>query len=196
MYKVDERFYPKDFEMDFNSAHRHYLRYLTALKMVGRLGVNELWLDCACGCGYGTDIISNFTTNIHGYDIDDGTINYAEKNYNKNNISFLHKFPSNKYDVIFSLETIEHIDKKNGIKFLKNLSLLLKDGGIFVITTPISKTTGPNKTNKFHKCEYCLDEFLKVLSKLNLKIDNVILNETKFTDGSVKDQGYFKLIKE
>lgn len=197
MYKLDERFYPKQLEMDFKSAHRHYLRYLNALRIIGKLGINETWLDCACGCGYGTDMLSNFTNFIHGYDIDSSAIIYANKNYKKGNVVFFDKFPTGqKYDVIFSLETIEHIDRKGGFEFLRRLVRALKSGGIIVVTTPISKNTGASPTNRFHKCEYSLEDFIGVIGQLNLKLEGVVLDETTFTDGCVKDQGYFKMLKE
>jgi 2-polyprenyl-3-methyl-5-hydroxy-6-metoxy-1,4-benzoquinol methylase len=196
MEKVDERFIPKDFEMSFPAAHRHFSRYLKAIGLAKKIGKGELWLDCACGCGYGTEIMSNFVSEVHGFDIDSNTISYARENYKKDNIKFFDEFPKDRsYDMIFSLETIEHLSIEEGAEFIRSLSSVLKKDGVMVVTTPIAETTGPNPTNPFHKCEYSLRDLISAFNKEGLLLDHVILDETEFTDGSVKDQGYFRLIR-
>ena len=190
----DERFNPSDLSLPFSPFFRHYLRYFTCLEMVGKLGKNESWLDCASGSGYGTYFLSNFTSQMSGYDIDEETILLARKEYQKENLRFEFeklKIKEKKFDVVFSIETIEHISKKEGEEFLKMLSDSLKKEGKLIITTPIVEKTNRNPINPFHIIEYDKKDFRKILVNSGFQIISEKFVETLFTDNELKNQGYF-----
>lgn len=67
-----------------------------------------------------------------------------------------------KVDCVVSTEFIEHITKEDFIKLLPRIKDCLKDGGIFIGSTPnkIVPTTNP-----YHLYEYTLDELEEILKE-------------------------------
>jgi cyclopropane fatty-acyl-phospholipid synthase-like methyltransferase len=197
MVKADENFFPKDLKLEFKPFLRHFERYYQCIKLLEKIGENEMWLDCACGSGYGTNILSNFTKGIIGYDISKDAVEYANENYSTNNCKFTYDLNSigNNFDVIFSIETIEHMSKDNGVKFLNKLNSNLKDDGLFIITTPIVETTNNNPINIYHCLEYSDNDFQSLLGESGFSIMESLFVETTFTDGEIKKQGYYKCRK-
>jgi 2-polyprenyl-3-methyl-5-hydroxy-6-metoxy-1,4-benzoquinol methylase len=195
---ADERFYPDEFKLYFDSYIRHFDRYFESLKMINKTGQNEKWLDCACGSGYGTNFLSNFCSKIIGYDISKEAVKYANLKYKKNNCSFVFDtsiIKDNSIDVITSIETIEHMPQKNATLFLMSLNNMLKEDGIFVITTPIVEKTNHSPINKFHFLEYSNEDFISLLNSSKFKIIDTKFIKTIFTDGEIKYQGYYKCKK-
>jgi len=194
-----ERFNPRSFEIDFDPFLRHFERYFQAIKLLGKTGKDELWLDCACGTGYGTLYLSNFATDIIGFDIDKDAVDYARV-FNKNNFT---TFTSNYtdienkvFDVILSIETIEHMPIADATKFLDSFNNLLSKDGTLIITTPIVEKTNLSPTNEFHFFESSYNDFIELLAKSGFYIVDEFLKLTTFTDGETKNQGYFKCKKQ
>jgi len=100
-------------------------------------------LDIACGPGYNTNMLSYLFPNseITGVDIDKDSIAFANK-YNKNsNITFLVDsiltyYRENYYDIIFCLETLEHIKAENHIQVIRKLLECLSSTGRLFLSTP------------------------------------------------------------
>ncbi len=143
-------------------------RYKKCIQLTGRSGGK--WLDAACGSGYGTEIISVFAGSVIGADVDSKTIAYAKKHHGSNaNIDFINKdildfssWEKNKFDVVISIETIEHM--LDAEPFFKQVFRLLKTDGLFVVTTPESQVGGgKNPNNQFHLNEYTYDQFSNIL---------------------------------
>ena len=195
--KADERFVPRDFKIPFDPFLRHYERYFQCVKLLGELGIGQRWLDCACGAGYGSSFLSNFCNSVVGYDIDSSAIECALENYKSEHVDFtedLSKY-ENDFDVVMSVETIEHMPQSDANHFLTTLRKCLNDDGILVITTPIVKQTNPNPVNEFHFIEYSDQDFRKLLADADFIVIDSHFVETKFTDGETKDQGYYKCKK-
>ena len=195
--EADERFYPKLLKMDFVPFMRHYERYFTCLEILGHLGKDEKWLDCACGTGYGTNLLSNFCQNVIGYDIDEEAVIYASIEYGSQRVKFTNSLSDLEYlcDVVFSVETIEHMSESEGQRFLTTLNNSLKQDGTLVITTPILKKTNHQPSNKYHILEYSDEHFRRLLNQAGFIVEETKFVETLFTDGEVKDQGYYKCSK-
>jgi cyclopropane fatty-acyl-phospholipid synthase-like methyltransferase len=194
---AEENFFPKELKLNFTPHLRHFDRYFQSLKLLNKIGKNEIWVDCASGSGYGTNILSNFTKKIYGFDISTGAVKYANENYSSDNCSFVYKLNDIDVgvDVVFSVETIEHMDRDDAVIFLGILYSKLVDGGKLVITTPIIKETNNNPKNKFHRIEYSNEDFKELLEECHFNIDETFFIETTFTDGETKDQGYYKCHK-
>lgn len=196
---ADENFFPKKFEIDFVPFLRHFERYYECIKFLRRTGLNELWLDCACGSGYGTNLLSNFAQHVIGYDINKDSIEYAQKTYKTPDCTFVDELSAvndRKFDVIFSIETIEHMPFNKGKEFLITLKTLLKKDGDLVITTPIVPETNHKPSNKFHYLEYSNDDFTELLNEVGFEVQHSYFIKTKFTDGETKNQGYYKCQKK
>ena len=48
-------------------------------------------------------------------------------------------FQTQLFDIVIATEIIEHLEKRTGILFLKDLEKMLRKGGILVISTPQGK---------------------------------------------------------
>ena len=81
-----------------------------------------------------------------------------------------------KFDVIVSLETLEHINKSDGIKWIKKCFKLLKKNGIFICSSPLLRIRNgrPFITNPHHLHEMKRSELEKVLKKV-FKTKNIYL---------------------
>lgn len=192
---AEENFFPKDLRFDFEPFHRHFTRYHTIIGFLGKTGKGENWLDCACGSGYGTSILSNYTSKIIGYDISKKAVEYGNRVYANDNCNFTTNIETiGNFNVVFSVETIEHMSRKDGVNFLKTLYSKMVPDGTLLITTPIVKETNTNPKNKFHVLEYSNIDFIDLLKESGFIVIDSFFVETTFTDGETKDQGYYKCI--
>lgn len=151
------------------------LEHLHRYRAVTKLIKGKVVLDAACGTGYGTYQLSKYARKVYGIDISSDAINYAREKYSNNNLSYEVmsiedlKFANNKFDVITSFETIEHITKDLQNKFLVGAKQKLKNNGILIISTPNDQlmrewTFGAYK-NEFHLCEFEEKEYESFLKQ-------------------------------
>lgn len=126
-------------------------------------------LDIACGTGYGSyHLRSSGARRVTGIDISKDAISFASSNYVMNGLTFkqgaVESIPEkeNTFDAVVSLETLEHVDKKAQVRFVKEVKRVLRSGGVFIVSTP-NRQIFRNK-NKFHKNELYLDDFKAFLS--------------------------------
>jgi 2-polyprenyl-3-methyl-5-hydroxy-6-metoxy-1,4-benzoquinol methylase len=159
--------------------HEHLDRYNFILKHVQ----NKKVLDIACGCGYGTYLISkNGNANsVLGVDIDESSIRYGNhRYYNEKVIRQVNnalEFPSkDKFDIIVSFETIEHISEYE--KLINKFYELLDTNGLLFISTPISKITTTKPGNKYHEIEWSFSDFHYLFVK-KFKINEIYLQNIK-----------------
>lgn len=147
----------------------HTNRYYEVLKYIKP---GNLVLDLACGNGYGTNILGSVANNVKviGGDISEDTLAICRKRYSKaENLEFKFidatkiDYPDNYFDVIASFETIEHTTKYE--QMVKELSRVLKKGGILLLSTPNSKVTSPDGKiiNPYHTQEFNSTELESLL---------------------------------
>jgi len=157
-----ERVLPNDERTKF-LFQEHTIRYLFASQFTTSKSV----LDAACGSGYGSAILSKSgATKVVGIDNSSEAIDYCEKNYKKENLEFkknnCEKITlDTTFDVVVSFETIEHL--KNQDNFLTEVKRVLKDDGIFIVSTPNTDTYPSD--NPFHYKEFTESEFKLFLGK-------------------------------
>jgi 2-polyprenyl-3-methyl-5-hydroxy-6-metoxy-1,4-benzoquinol methylase len=157
-----ERLYLKEpYDLKNESVRKHIARYRFASSFVsGKI------LDCACGSGYGSNILA-INGSVIGIDISQEAIDYARENnsqhgarYKVLDISNLE--PLEKFNSIVCLETFEHIDFENSIQLLKKFDKMLEPLGTLVISTPMLryKDGKPYVTNPYHINEMPKDALL------------------------------------
>lgn len=103
---------------------------------------DDVVLDCGCGEGFLTKIISElYDCEIYGLDIDEDLLEAARQNIgDKNNVVFQHgdiinlPFRNETFDKIILMEVLEHIPDDAGA--LRELHRVLRKGGILAITVP------------------------------------------------------------
>jgi SAM-dependent methyltransferase len=62
------------------------------------------------------------------------------------------------FDVVFLFEVIEHLDLEEGVRLLKKVYDLLKEGGRLILTTPNVFNPSRFWRDATHKVAYCYDE--------------------------------------
>lgn len=124
----------------FHKGALVYGEHITRYESIVHLLQGKTVLDIASGSGYGSYIISGAAKKVYGVDIDQESVEYAQRNYGKNNIDYrqgsAEKIPleDNSVDIVVSFETIEHV--KNYKKFLSEVKRVLKKDGLAIISTP------------------------------------------------------------
>lgn len=148
-------------------------------------------LDFACGVGYGSNLLATKgnAKSVMGCDLDASAIRYAKHKYKTDNLLFSCKnaetyVNENQFDLVISFETIEHLP--NYKFFIDNVYKNLVDGGIFIVSTPISSLEiDNNPINPYHVQEWGFDAFQK-------EISNVFTVKTIYTqlyqNGFLNDQ--------
>lgn len=150
----------------------HIQRYKLACKYVQTKNI----LDAACGSGYGSEMMAQAgASHTVGLDISDESVKSANKKYGSEKIEFIvgdinHlSYKAETFDVVISFETIEHIS--NGDAWIKESARVLKDGGLFIISTPNRYMMNPGAyfedkpKNPYHIFEYNIYEFAGALLK-------------------------------
>ncbi len=141
----------------------HLERYDFAAKHIASGNV----LDIACGVGYGTSLIAEKVDrleSITGVDISPNAIQYAKERYAHSKIKFIAAdamlyFEDNKYDVIISLETIEHLPKPE--LFIDNMQQLLKPNGLMITSVPVTPSVD---ANPHHLTDFTQKSFRKIFT--------------------------------
>ena len=144
---------------------KHVARYAWASQYTG----GRHALDAACGCGYGSFILSAVARTVRGIDYSEEAIAYAMANYAAENVSFLQhdmnapEFPFAGFQGIVSLETMEHLDALP-LDTLRRFHEALTPGGIVCLSHPINEPSG---RNPFHK-QFWIDDMKLVEAVVKL----------------------------
>jgi O-antigen biosynthesis protein len=158
---------------NFNDVlEEHLARYKFASQFVK----DKVVLDAACGTGYGTKMLqASGAKSVIGVDVSHESLESAKRMYSAENIQYLYgdvnalNFESQSFDIVVSFETIEHIE--NGYNWIKESARVLKENGLFIVSTPNRAITNPGTyfdekpLNKYHKFEYNFIEFVGELLK-------------------------------
>lgn len=166
-----ERIIPEETETSPGPLSIHLKRYDFAKAFCK----GKVVLDAACGVGYGSHLLCEEAKKVMGVDISEEAINYAKKHYQRDNIQFevmdIHKltFPDRFFDVVCSFETLEHLDSP--ARFVMDVKRILKDDGLFIVSTPHVKKTNYNPKNPYHKVEFSSKEFEKLLKKFFIEVE-------------------------
>jgi 2-polyprenyl-3-methyl-5-hydroxy-6-metoxy-1,4-benzoquinol methylase len=156
-------------------------------------------LDIACGSGFGSYIIATEgnAKQVIGVDLDNDAIRYANHKFQHNKIKrfaedavkFKYK---EKFDVIISFETIEHIQDYTA--FINNLYDNLNENGKLVISTPIIPCTTNKPINPYHVIEWSYQDFTKLLS-VHFNIEQIILQNICINTNHFEKRSLIKKIK-
>ncbi len=171
-----ERWLPGYVPSDLHNHHK--IRYDLACNYVESKHV----LDIACGCGYGSLLLAEVgkAKSVLGVDIDNGSIRYGKHKFPHKNITretgdALKYQTENRFDVVVSFETIEHLPDVS--LFLQNIKRSLIPGGIFLVSTPIVLNTRTKCDNPYHQIEWSFDDFHKVITEY-FSIEEIYLQNT------------------
>lgn len=192
--------YIKNYCLDGITKHPQYPKFIWRPKIV----------DIGCGCGVGSNVLSQEADFVWGIDKNDKSVRFAKecfertKNqiYYSSQISFdnLDIFEDTretmKFDLVVCIEIIEHInDYKTFLKTIINkFAKKDKDGNYnliepteFFISTPNRSNRHINQNtpgNKYHVREFTAPEFYNVLSEFfsSIKFHNAIGVEIPYSE--------------
>ena len=115
---------------------------LSRYKFVGKMleGFDEV-LEIGAGDGFKSLSLKNSFKKLTLTDIDESKKTFFDKTYKFKNIKFItHNFLKRplqkKFDGIFALDVLEHIQKRDETKFIKNIKKSLKKNGSLIIGMP------------------------------------------------------------
>ncbi len=168
----------------------HYQRYESIKELVK----GKVVVDAACGEGYGTSIIGSVAKQVTGFDISEEAVKRATESYATDNVTYrigdISNLPleDDTVEVFVSFETIEHVDADLQVKFISEVSRVLKKDGVFIISSPNKAIYSDffNYDNEFHVHEMYKDEFLGLLSEkfAHVKLFNQYLEVASFIDSN------------
>lgn len=151
-----------------NFLYREALaRYVFARKFIKR---GDKVLDLGCGTGYGGGFLGK-KAKVLGVDNEKEAIKFAKKHYGEDakflladatNLSFAKK---ESFDIVCALELIEHF--KNPDQFLNEVKRVLKNKGIFILSTPNADVISPPRglASPYHVREYKYEGICKLLKQ-------------------------------
>lgn len=157
-----ERLIPKNQTQSLTYGE-HLVRYRAALGIVS----NKIVLDIASGAGYGTALLADKARKITGMDYSDEAVEYSNGLYSKKNLEFIQgdaqkmPFKDSTFDVVVSLETIEHLPEPE--KFVKEVVRVLKPDGLFYVSTPNDDEF--TEGNEYHLHEFDFKELSRLMNK-------------------------------
>lgn len=131
-------------------------------------------LDAACGEGYGSYLMKTWgARSVTGVDIDASSVEKACESFKADGLSYLQHdvqtlpFEDHVFDVVVSLETLEHLDDAE--MFLQEIKRVLKPGGTVILSCPNDNYyyERDHTKNPFHKRTYTFYEF-KALAERKL----------------------------
>lgn len=160
---VEERMNLTSEDADYHAFHlsEHFLRY----KTISSLCIGKKILDFSCGEGYGSYILANAGAHsVTGVDISTTAIERAQSLFGSNKVRFTctgaesitNVFGDEQFDVIISLETIEHVTDPIGM--LHSIKKLLKQNGTIIMSCP-NDFAHPQIKNPYHQKKYTFSEF-------------------------------------
>lgn len=163
---------------DVEQYRLHVERYDFAAKFVfsGRI------LDCACGVGYGAEILAQAgdqTQSVTGVDIDAAAIDYARANYGSDRLEFIRadgtNFDSEPFDTIVSFETIEHVPDPGAL--VENLTRLLKPTGTIIASVPVTPSVD---VNPFHLHDFTEASFRRMFENWGFSLVDSLLQRQRY----------------
>ncbi len=139
----------------------HYHRYLFACGFCQGLDV----LDVASGEGYGSAQLAQVARSVIGVEYSADTVQSAVANFPRPNLRFTQgdarALPLGDacVDVVVSFETLEHFGEHDA--FLSEVRRVLRQGGIFIVSTPDREIYSPagQPSNPYHVRELGRGEF-------------------------------------
>ncbi|MBU2575184.1 MAG: class I SAM-dependent methyltransferase [Elusimicrobia bacterium] len=130
-------------------------------------------LDTGCGCGYGIEyLVRSGAASCTGIDISQKALRYARGKFKEAGLSYLSGsaedlslFEDGKFDVVISIEVIEHL--RDPQKHVADIFRVMKKGSILVLSTPNKETSPPGAVpaNRFHVGEFNYDELKELLGR-------------------------------
>jgi 2-polyprenyl-3-methyl-5-hydroxy-6-metoxy-1,4-benzoquinol methylase len=146
-------------------------RYKFAIRQLKK---TDVVLDAGCGPGYGAVFLSKFAGRVVGGDVDAELVQRNQKAFsNVPNLSFKEldlqdsELDCEPFDVVVSMDVIEHFEEDQADGVVANYARLTKDKGFALIGTPniASRQFASQRRLDSHPKEYSPEEFTALLER-------------------------------
>jgi len=133
-------------------------------------------LDIASGKGFGGDMMAEIASFVTCADLDSEKLEEGRRLFPRANLAFARQdvmrmsFPDASFDVVVSMETIEHMDNVGG--YLAELRRVLKPGGRAILSTP-QNSIGRVPLTPAHLREFSLGELRSACGQ-HFKVEKLI----------------------
>lgn len=138
-----------DYTRQYKRWHSDTAEHIQQITNLYRLNLSEVLpldkdisiLDVGCGMGFAIMFLQDMGyTSVEGIEVDRGQVQSClSKKLNvshvENSIEFLQKKSGN-YDLIVTLDVIEHLPHDSQLEFVRSLQTALKPGGKLICTVP------------------------------------------------------------
>lgn len=166
------RLWPKTVKDAFSKYAPHLARYVYAQKLVAGKSV----CDVACGVGYGSSYLAQTAKLVVAMDVAAEAIDWALRYFNSNNTTFLtadvlEPWPvGDKFDVITSFETMEHLASPE--RFLDNVNKHLLPGGTLLLSVPNGPLDLKRHSDNYNHLQHFSDtQFKNLLNSRFSRVD-------------------------
>lgn len=176
-------------KIEYNTQEElvQWLKHLYAYRYAERFVEDKSVLDVGCGTGYGIYALSNKASKTVGIDIWKEGIYYCHQQYSEKTLflttsGFHLPFRDNSFDLAVSFQVIEHINPDMVINYLEEIKRVLKNNGLFIVSTPNSRLRllpFQKPWNPDHKKEYDAKELKSVLKRVFENVDILGLSARK-----------------
>lgn len=182
-----------DFEQAIIDLHKE--RYAFCARFVKGARV----LDLACGTGYGSKMLLDAgAAKVYGVDLAQEAIDEAKELYSHSGLTFfcadyrdlidggsidpaLQTAFNDKFDVIVSVETIEHMPDPS--HFLSSILQGLREEGLFIGSVPVTPSMD---ANPYHLSDFSPKGFRRLLEKHGVKVVDSMRQRQSFNPFSVR----------
>lgn len=153
---------------------KFYAEHLKAYEFARDFVKGKKVLEVGCGDGYGSAYLAKTAAQVTGLDYEKDVISQAKNKYSCKNLSFTDgdatrlQFADKSFDAACSFQVIEHIPEDNLPQYLSEIRRVLKDDGIFYVSTlnleHSIKSPLTYQKNPAHCKEFALGDLKKLLS--------------------------------
>jgi 2-polyprenyl-3-methyl-5-hydroxy-6-metoxy-1,4-benzoquinol methylase len=142
LYSYDESRIEKSLSKKRDAPIEYYVRYATLVEKLVYLSGKRPYelsvLDFGSGWGYFLTMARAHGLTVTGVEVSPERSTYA-KSHGIRVVNDLKELTSEKFDIIYSDQTLEHVD--HPLKYLQSLTSLLRGGGIAYLGVPNCKKT-------------------------------------------------------
>lgn len=176
--RLDPLFTATGSDYDREALRLHLERY----EFAAARAVNRLTVDCACGTGYGSEILARAgATQVIGVDIDAAAVAFARENHSHERVAYqvadASSFsPPFLPEVWVSLETVEHLP--NPAAYLRATHDRLAPDGLLIASVP---TTVSTDGNPFHRTDFTRRSWHRLLASSGFAVEDELLQEHRFS---------------
>jgi len=167
---------------------------LRRLRFAGKyIKPGDIVLDIGCGDGFLTDALSVSCDKVVGVDTSVTGILLALSRVDKAKVELVLgsanelPFKENTFDVVTLFEVIEHVSAERARRVIEEISVVLKQGGKLIVTTPnsrnlLNRVLRQRMTSEKHEKEYSQAELLNLLRDFKpIELSGIYLPLPPFT---------------